>query len=185
MSTQFEIVVYIKTHTDREEVARDVFGALGGGEYVSDNEPALGGEYYRLVALGLDGTVFANEGDMEDEDFADYPVGLSISSTHVDPDLELAPVEAALSDYYARLLAFSLDVEVATSFYLGGQNGVDVYEIRAFKRNPQYTLDTGPTAQRVYITERRTVEYDAEAVEEGYAEGTEAELEEEAPLEDE
>jgi hypothetical protein len=177
MPTQFETVVYIKAHAGHEEVARNVFGALGGGEFVSDEDPALGGEYYRLTALGLEATVFANEGDMEDEDFSDFHFGLGIASTYVDPDLELGPAESALSDYYARLLAFSLDAEVATSFYLGSQNGVDMYEIRAFRRNPQYTLDAGPTTQRVYITERRTVEYDAETAEE--------EFEEEIPLEDE
>lgn len=177
MPTQFETVIYIKAHTDQEEVAQNVFGALGGGEYVSDSDPALGGDYHRLTALGFEGTVFANEGEMEDDDFADFPFGLGIVSTYVDPDLELAPAEAALSDYYARVLAFSLDVETATSFYLGGQDGMDVYEIRAFRRNPQYTLDAGPTIQRVYVSERRTVEYDADVVEEDF--------EEEGPIEDE
>jgi len=177
MPTQFETVIYIKAHADLSEVAHNVFGVLGGGDYISDNDPALGGDYCRLTALGLEGTVFANTGEMEDEDFADYAFGLGIVSTYMDPDLELAPAETALADYYARLLAFSLDLEVATSFYLGGQNGVDIYEIRAFRRNPQYTLDAGPTAQRVYVTERRTVEYDAEVAEEDF--------EDEAALEDE
>lgn len=177
MATQFETVIYIKANTDQEAVAQLVFGALGGGDYAADNDPALGGDYYRLTALGLEGTVFANEGEMEDDDFADFPFGLGLVSTYIDPDLDLGPAEATLSDYYARLLAFDLDVETAASFYLGGQDGVDVYEIRAFRRNPQYTLDAGPTIQRVYVSERRTVEYDAEAAEEDF--------DEEVPLEDE
>lgn len=170
MSTQFESVIYIKAQTNLEEVARGVFASLGGGEYVTDNDPALGGEYYRLSALGLEGTVFANTADMEDEDFADYAYGLGIASTYIEPDLEFAPAESPLSEYYARLLAFNLDLEVATSFYLGGQDGIDLYEIRAFRRNPQYLLDSGPTTQRVYITERRTVEYDAELIEDDFEE---------------
>jgi len=177
VATQFETVIYIKASAELAEVAHNVFAALGGGEYISDNDPALGGEYARLSALGLEGTVFANEGEMEDEDFADYPFGLGVVSTYVDPELELASAEGALSDYYARLLAFGLDCEVATSFYLGGQNGVDLYEIRAFKRNPQFTPDSGPTVQRVYVAERRTVEYDSEVVDD--------DLEDEAPFEDE
>lgn len=162
MPTQFETVIYVKSHAELAEVAHNLFAALGGGEYITDTDPALGGEYCRLSALGLEGTVFANEGDMQDEDFAGYSFGLGIASTYVDPDLELAAAETALADYFGRLLAFSLDTEVATSFYLGGQDGVDVYEIRAFRRNPQFRLDAGPTAQRVYVSERRTVEYDAE-----------------------
>ena len=177
MATQFETVIYIRAHSELAEVAHNVFAALGGGEYVSDNDPALGGDYARLSALGMEGTLFANDGEMEDEDFADYAFGLGIVSTYVDPDLELASAEGALSDYYARLLAFSLDVEVATSFYLGGQNGVDLYEIRAFKRNPQFMPDAGPTVQRVYVSERRTVEYDSELADEDF--------EDEAPFEDE
>jgi len=168
MPTQFETVIYLRASIDLPEVAASVFSALGGGECVSGNDPALGGDFCRLTALGLEGTVFANEGEMEDEDFADYPYGLGIVSTYLDPDLELASAEGALSDYYARLLAFTLDTEVATSFYLGGQDGVDLYEIRAFKRNPQYTPSAGPTVQRVYVSERRTVEYDAEVADEEF-----------------
>lgn len=166
MPAQFESVIYIKSHADLGETARMVFVALGGGDFVADTDPALGGDYYRLAALGLEGTVFGNQGEMEDEDFAGYPYGLGVVSTYVDPDLELAPAEGPLADYYARLLAFQLDLEAATSFYLGGQDGVDLYEIRAFRRNPQFMLDSGPTAQRVYVSERRTVEYDAEVAEE-------------------
>jgi hypothetical protein len=177
LPTQFETVIYIKAQTELSEVAHNVFAALGGGEYISDNDAALGGDYYRLSSLGLEGTVFANDGEMEDEDFAGYPYGLGVVSTYHDPELELAAAETALGDYYCRLLAFELNVEVATSFYLGGQDGVDLYEIRAFKRNPQWTLDAGPTAQRVYVSERRTVEYDSELPDEDF--------DEEAPFEDE
>lgn len=178
MGTQLEAVIYIKSHARLEEVAEVVFSALGGGEYTSESDPSLGGDYYRLAAVGFEATAFANEGEMEDDDFADYPYGLSIVSTYMDPDLELAPVEAPLADYYARLLAFNLDAEVATSFYLGAQDGVDLYEIRGFRRNPQYTLDAGPTVQRVYITERRTVEYDTELAGEDFEEEGEVEDEE-------
>jgi hypothetical protein len=172
MATQFETVIYIKAHAALDEVARNVFGALGGGDYVSESDPAMGGNYCRLRALGLEATVFANAGEMEDDDFSDYPFGLGVVTTFVDPELELAPAEGTLADYYARLLAFSLDQETATSFYLGGQNGMDTYEIRAFRRNSQYTLDAGPQAQLVYVAERRTVEYDTEVVEDDFEEET-------------
>lgn len=170
MANQFETVIYIKAHAELGDVARGLFNALGGGDFLSESDPNLGGDYCRMTALGLEATVFANEGEMEDEDFADYRFGLGILSTYLDPDLELAPAEGVLSDYYARLLTFSLDLETAASFYLGAQDGQDLYEIRAFRRNSQYTLDSGPTVQRVYIAERHTVEYDTELVEEDFEE---------------
>jgi hypothetical protein len=168
MPTQFETVIYIKSHSELAEVAHNVFASLGGGEIMSENDPALGGDYFRVSALGLEGTVFANDGEMEDDDFAGYAFGLGVASTYVDPDLELAAAESALCDYFARLLAFSLDAEVATSFYLGGQDGVDLYEIRSFKRNPQFRPDSGPTTQRTYVSERRTVEYDTELADDDF-----------------
>lgn len=170
MPTQFEILVYLKMSGDFEDVAQRAFGVLGGGDPVPEEDAALGGDYFRLSALGLEATCFANRGEMEDEDFSDYPFGLGIVSTFVCPDLELGPAEGPLADYYARMLAFGLDVEVATSFYLGSQDGVDLYEIRAFRRNPQYVPDSGPMTQRVYIAERRTVEYDSEAIDEDFEE---------------
>lgn len=170
MATQFEIVIYVKAHGDLDGMAHAIFGTLGTDEFISENSPDLGGDYARLTTLGLEATVFSNAGEMEDEDFAEYPYGLGIASTYLDPDLELATAESALADYYARLLAFTLDVETATSFYLGAQDGVDVYEIRAFRRNPQFAPDAGPTAQHVYISDRRTVEYDTEVVEEDFEE---------------
>jgi hypothetical protein len=176
--TQFECVIYIKSQSGLEDTAKRVFGALGGGAFEQDDDPALGGEYWRMSALGFEGTVFGNRGDMEDEDFEPYTYGLGVATTYLDPEIELAPAESPLAEYYARLLAFQLDLEVATSFYLGGQDGIDLYEIRAFRRNPQFTLDSGPMSQRVYITERRTVEYDAELVEDDFQDEAEAELDE-------
>ena len=170
MATQFEIVIYVKAHGELDSIARGIFGALGTGEYLVENSPEMGGDYCRLITLGLEATVFANEGPMEDEDFAEYPYGFGVASTYLDPGLELAAAEGALADYYARLIAFNLDVETATSFYLGGQDGIDEYEIRSFRRNPQFTPDAGPTAQHVYVSERRTVEYDTDVVEEDFEE---------------
>jgi len=157
-----EVVVYIRSHSDLATVAGAAFAALGLPASEAQNDAALGGAYFRQAALGFEATVFANAGDMEDEDFAGYGHALGVVSTYMDPELELEDAEAPLADYLARLLAFHLDAEVATSFYLGGQDGVDLYEIRAFRRNPQWVMDSGPTAQRVYISERRTVEYDAD-----------------------
>jgi len=159
---QFELVVYFKTSADLEELARQVFRSLGGGDYTSGDDPSFGGEFRRLDALGLEATLFQNQGEMLDEDFDEYAYGLLLAPMYIDPDLELAPVEAPLAEYFARLLAFHSDAEVATSIYLGSQDGLDLYEIRAFKRNPQFVPNSGPTSPRVYISERRTVEYEAD-----------------------
>jgi hypothetical protein len=175
--TQFETVVYVKSRDNLEETARRIFSALGGGDFQADNDPALGGDYFRLSALGFEGTVFGNEGEMEDEDFAEFGYGFGIVTTYLDPDLEMGPAETPLAEYFAHMLAFQLDLEVATSVYVGPQEGVDVYEIRAFKRNPQFTLDAGPLAKRVYVSERRTVEYDSELVEGDFEEDLDEEEE--------
>jgi hypothetical protein len=171
MPTQCEVLVYLKfpLDIDMEEAAQRVFAALGGTpEYQRDEE--TGEAFYRVRALGLEAALFANEGALRDEDFAAFPYGLSVVSLFECPELELAPVESPLADYYARLLAFALDIETATSFYLGSQNGSDLYEIRGFRRNPQFLPNSGPTVPRVYMTERRTVEYEAMAANE-YLEG--------------
>ncbi len=177
MPTQFEVVVYLKTSAELEDLARRVFDSLGG-DYALENEPSMGGDFYRLTSMGLEATLFSNVDEMLDEDFESYQYALSFVSTFVDPDFEVAPLEAPLAEYYARFLAFNLDAETATSFYLGTQDGIDLYEIRAFKRNPQYVMDAGITVPRVYMAERRTVEYEAiegEMEEDGEIQDVEAE----------
>lgn len=159
MPTQFEVLLYVKLPLDIEAATQRVFGALGGGEAKQTIDENLGGECWRLEALGLQAALFANEGDMLDEDFPDFQYGLSVMSTFHCADIEMAPVEPPLADYYARLLAFYLDAETATSFYVGSHDGVDLYEVRSFRRNTQFRSDAGPTTPRVYVSERRTVEY--------------------------
>jgi hypothetical protein len=67
-------------------------------------------------------------------------------------------IEGPLSEYFARLLAFELDVETATEVLLEATEDSEIFEIRAFKRNPQYRLDQSPTTPKVFIVETRQVE---------------------------
>jgi hypothetical protein len=91
-------------------------------------------------------------------------------------ELDAIDVEGPLSEYYARQLAFDLDMETATEILLETTEDAKLYEIRAYRRNPQYRLDQAPTTPKVFVIASRQVE---EPFEEEEA------LEEEAGEEDE
>jgi hypothetical protein len=95
---------------------------------------------------------------MLDPEFEDYSIGLDISSQFWCVDLETVELEGPLSEYYARLLAFELNLESATEILVETTEESEIFEIRAYRRNPQFRLDQAPTVPRVYMIESRQVE---------------------------
>lgn len=179
MLAELDVVVFLKSNEDLDRVAERVFAALR-----SSYEPATsdewGGSHYRASGLGFQATLFANSGEMLDPEFEDYPIGLDISSQFWCVDLEAVDLEGPLSEYFARLLAFELNLESATEILVETTEESEIFEIRAYRRNPQFRLDQAPTVPRVYMIESRQVEEvfgDDEAWDEKDDESDEGEVE--------
>jgi hypothetical protein len=66
-------------------------------------------------------------------------------------------LEGPLSEYYARQLAFELNLETATMILLETDEDGETFEFRAFRRNPQYRADQSPTIPKVFMIEDRQV----------------------------
>lgn len=157
MLAELDVIIYLKSDDSIERVAERVFGALGSSYEVATSED-MGGEYYRASGLGLEGGLFHNTGDVLDPEFADYPYALDIQSGFWCVELDASGLEEALSEYYARYLAFVLNVETATEIFLEATEEIERLEIRAYQRNPQYRLDQPPTTPKVLVIEQREVE---------------------------
>lgn len=175
MLAGLDVVIFLKSHDDLERTATRVFGALKS-QYQDGSSDEWGGDYYEASGLGFSAVLFANEGDVLDPEFEEYHYGLELMSHFWCAELDAIDVEGPLSEYYARQLAFDLDVETATEILLETTEDAKLYEIRAYRRNPQYRLDQAPTTPKVFVIASRQVEEPFE--EEGA-------LEEEAAEEDE
>jgi hypothetical protein len=116
-----------------------------------------------------------------DPEFEDYPYSLEISSQFWCVELDTLDLEGPLSEYYARQLAFELNVETATEILLETTEDSEIFEIRSYRRNPQYRLDQAPTTPKVFVIETRQVEvpFEEEEYEEEEIEPVEGEYEEE------
>jgi hypothetical protein len=175
MLAGLDVVIFLKSHDDLERTATRVFGALKS-QYQNGSSDEWGGDYYEASGLGFSAVLFANDGDVLDPEFEDYQYGLELMSQFWCAELDAIDVEGPLSEYYARQLAFDLDMETATEILLETTEDAKLYEIRAYRRNPQYRLDQAPTTPKVFVIASRQVE---EPFEEEEA------LEEEAGEEDE
>jgi hypothetical protein len=157
MLGELEVVVFVKSSESLDRVAEHVFGALRMPCQEGTAEE-LGGRYYEANGMGLRAVLFAHTGEMFDPEFEPYQYGLEITSNYWCVDLDTIELEGALSEYYARLLAFDLDVETSTEVLVETTDEAEVFEIRAYRRNPQYRLDQSPTTAKVFVDEARLVE---------------------------
>jgi hypothetical protein len=113
--------------------------------------------FYEATGLGFHAALYPNSGDLLDPEFESYQFGLEITSDFWCVELDTLDLEGPLSEYYARQLAFELDVETATEIFLESTEEAEVFEIRGYRRNPQYRLDQGPTTPKVFVVENRQV----------------------------
>jgi len=158
MLAELDVVIFLKTHEDLERTAAMVFGALRTPYETSTMEDAPDVAFYEANGLGFHAALFANADQLLDPEFESYAYGLEITSHFWCADMNTIEIEGPLSEYFARLLAFELDVETATEVLLEATEDSEIFEIRAFKRNPQYRLDQSPTTPKVFIVETRQVE---------------------------
>ena len=175
MLAELDVVIFLKTHEDLERTAAMVFGALRTPYEASTMEDASGVAFYEANGLGFHAALFANADELLDPEFEPYAYGLEITSHFWCADMDTIEIEGPLSEYYARLLAFELDVETATEVLLEATEDSEIFEIRAFKRNPQYRLDQSPTTPKVFVVETRQVE---ETFDDEDEDGEEADAEE-------
>jgi hypothetical protein len=157
MLGELEVVVFVKSSESLEHSAERIFGALRT-PYQEATAEEFGGRYYEANGMGLHVTLFANTGEMLDPEFETYHYGLEITSRYWCVDLDTIDLEGALSEYYARLLAFELDLETATELLIETTEEAETFEIRAYRRNPQFRLDQSPTTAKVFVVESRLVE---------------------------
>jgi hypothetical protein len=178
MLAGLDVVIFLKSQDDLDRTAVRVFGALRS-EYRAASSDEWGGRYYEATGLGFTAALFANSGEVLNPAFEDYAYGLELMSHFWCTELDSIDVEGPLSEYYARQLAFDLDVETATEILLETTEESEIFEYRSYRRNPQYRLDQGPTTPKVFVIESRQEEIPFEAEDEGEEELEEAVEEEE------
>lgn len=177
MLAELDVVIFLKAHDDLERTAALVFGALRTPYETATMDDAPGVAFFEGNGLGFHAALFANANELLDPEFEQYTFGLEITSHFWCADMDTIDMEGPLSEYFARLLAFELDIETATEVLLESTEDSEIFEIRAFKRNPQYRLDQSPTTPKVFVVETRQVEetFDEEPAEEGDVEEYEEE----------
>lgn len=157
MLAELDVVVFLKSNDALERMAERVFGSLRST--FSQAEPdESGAVYYESTGMGFHGLLFSNTGEMLDPEFDSFQYGLEITSQFWCVELDTVDLEGPLSEYFARKLAFELDMETATEILLETTEESEVFEIRSYRRNPQYRLDQAPTTPKVFIIETRQVE---------------------------
>lgn len=181
MLAELDVVIFLKSHDDLERTAARVFGVLHSN-YQAGEAEELGGDFYEATGLGFRGALFPNSGEVQDPEFEDFSYALEISSQFWCVELDTVDLEGPLSEYFARQLAFELNLETGTEILVDTTEEAEIFEIRAYRRNPQYRLDQAPTTPKVFVIETREVEvpFDEEEWGEHEAEEEEAEEEEQA-----
>jgi hypothetical protein len=168
MLAELDVVVFLKSHDDLDRTAERVFGTLRSPHQRSEPSDESGIATYEASGLGFQALLFPNEGDYADPEFDGYQYGIEITSHFWCVELDTIDLEGPLSEYYARQIAFELDLETATEILLDTTEESEIFEIRSYRRNPQYRLDQAPTTPKVFVIETRRVE---ESFEEDEGEG--------------
>lgn len=176
---ELDVVVFLKSADNLERTAERVFGTLRS-QYRAAEPDESGITTYEASGLGFHGLLFPNSGDLLDPEFEQYQYGLEITSHFWCVELDTLDLEGPLSEYFARELAFELNTETATEILMDTTEESEIFEIRAYRRNPQYRLDQAPTTPKVFVIETRQVVEAFEEDEEGAGEWDEYADEDEA-----
>jgi hypothetical protein len=156
MLSELDVAIFLKSNDDLDRVAARVFGALDSQYMPGPSEAGI--ESYEAQGMGMKAMLYANAGEFQDPEFADYAFTLEITSRFADVELDQIDFEGLLSEYYARLLAFDLNLETATAVMVEEREDAEVLELRAFARNTQYRSDSGPTVPKAHVVETREIE---------------------------
>ncbi|HEX8918732.1 MAG TPA: hypothetical protein VF898_09525 [Chloroflexota bacterium] len=154
MLAELDVVVFLQSHDDLQRTAERVFGALHTSWSAATDEQ-VGDQYFAASGLGFSAGLYSNSDQRADPWFERYPYFIEITSRFWCVDLDSVDLEGPLSEYYGRMLAFGLDMESATAILVDTTEEGEWFEIVAYRRNPQYRLDQGPTTPKVVEIERR------------------------------
>jgi len=157
MLAELDVVVFLKMDDPIERAAERVSGSLGS-QFRAGASEEWSGPTFEAAGLGLHATFFANQGDDSDPEYAGYHYGLEIVSQYWCVEMDAVDMESPLGEYFARKLAFDLDVETATELLLENTEDGDIMEVQAYRRNPQFRLDQMPTNPKVFVIETRQIE---------------------------
>lgn len=157
MLTALDIVIFLKSRDDLGTVGPRVFGALGTPHAARSESEETGIPYIHATGLGFEAILSENTGDNLDPEFEEYDFALNITSQYADTDLDAFDLDEPLSEYFARLLAFELNTQTATEILVDTTEEAEVFDIRAYRRNPQYRPDSGPLIPRTGMVESRQV----------------------------
>jgi len=162
-----------------ERTAERIFGALGSPYRVTTSDE--GDTYYEADGLGFRAELFDYDPYVEYPALAPFSYELDIISRYWCVDLDAAALEESLSEYYARELAFELNVETANEVPVETTEEFERMRIRVFRRNPQFRTDQAPTTPRVFLVEEhfREVPFDQDEYEDVEGEEDEPAAEEE------
>jgi hypothetical protein len=171
---ELDVLVFLKSPDNFERTAERVFAALRTPYEQAEMEDPAGVMYYEANGLGFHAAFYPNQGELLDPEFEEFGYGLEITSQFWCVEMDTLDLEGPLSEYYARLLTFDLDLETSTEIFLETTEEAEIFEIRSYRRNPQFRLDQGPTTPKVFVVEARQVErrFEEEDWEEG-ADGAE------------
>lgn len=175
MLAELDVIIFLKSHDDLERTAERVFGALGSAYRATTSDE--GDTYYEANGLGFRAEMFDYDPYVEYPALAPFTIELDIISRYWCVDLDAASLEEALSEYYARHLAFELDIETANEVPVETTEDFERMRIRVFRRNPQYRTDQAPTTPRVFLVEEhfREVPFDQDEYEDTEEDDLEAE----------
>jgi len=157
MLAELDVVVFLKMDDPIERAAERVFGSLGS-QFSAGTSEEWSGPTFEASGLGLHATFFANQGDDSDPEYASYHYGLEVVSQYWCVEMDAVDMESPLGEYFARKLAFDLDVETATELLLENTEDGDIMEVQAYRRNPQFRLDQMPTNPKVFVIDSRQLE---------------------------
>lgn len=163
MLAELDIVIFIKSEDNPDLVAERVFHAMGGDyQTVTSDE---GDTHYEAAGLGFRAELNTYDPYEENPVLAPFDYELDIFSKYFCVDLDALALEETMSEYFARLLAFELNTEVATEILVDATDEVERLRILVFRRNPQYRLDQAPTLPKVFLVEEHEREeaYDRDA----------------------
>jgi len=169
MLAELDIVIFLKSDHDAERTAERVFGALGSGCRTTTSD--TGDTYYEASGLGFRAELTDYDPYVEYQSLSSFNYELDIFSLFWCVDLDAISLEESLSEYFARHLAFELNMETASEVVLDTTEEVERLRVRVFRRNPQYRLDQAPTTPKVYIVEEHEREVPFDQDEYGEADG--------------
>ncbi|GHO44430.1 hypothetical protein [Ktedonospora formicarum] len=103
--------ICIKTHQSLQQLATEIRALLNLPPFT--NQSLVGAPYCQFETLGMFVLVQRTEEDERDPEVREYPYCFNLQSSFTEHSLDTDEMEYNLQPYYARLLAFHLNIATA------------------------------------------------------------------------